>query len=87
MYILQQHLESFLVFTFVMTLSSKISLFRSDCQVQAMERKHPGVRFVHLDIFFDMTVQVYRYGLHDADDDDDFSFQTFHILHLKSSCF
>ena len=36
-----------------------------------MERKHPGVRFVHLDIFFDMTVQVYRYGLHDVDDDDD----------------
>ena len=28
-----------------------------------MERKHPGVRFVHLDILFDMTVQVYRYRL------------------------
>ena len=29
-----------------------------------MERKRPdGVRFVHLDIFMDMTVQVYRYRL------------------------
>ena len=34
-----------------------------DFQLQAMERKHPGVRFVHLDILFDMTVQVYRYRL------------------------